>query len=118
MKVLSMSDRLSFISAELPSSVQLLGIGYIMIECQSSFVPAISFEGYCSNMLCSMVCASQLFGGPERSAVTAGLFHWIELIGFWCSWISPTAWPNPRKMTRRASSSDTPGVNQPKFMVG
>ena len=31
-------------------------------------------------MLCSIVSRSQLFGGPERSAITAGLFQSIALI--------------------------------------
>src|SRR5436190_3705091 len=118
MNFVSVSERALFIPAELPSVVQLFGIGYIMIECQSSFVPAISFDGYCSNMLCSIVALSQLLGGPDRSAITAALFHLIVLTGFWCSWISPRAWPNSCKMTRLASSSLTSGVNQPKFIVG
>src|SRR5262249_36330776 len=65
MNFLSVSDRLSFKPAELPSWVQLLGIGYIMMELQSSLVPAISFCGYSSNMLSSIVAASQSLGGPD-----------------------------------------------------
>src|SRR3954470_12454325 len=30
----------------------------------------------------------------------------------------PSAWPNSCKMTRQASASLTPGVSQPKFIVG
>src|SRR5882757_5396724 len=118
MNVLSASERSLFRTAELPSNVQPLGMWYIIIECQSSLVPAISLDGYFSNILCSIVSGSQLLGGPDRSAITAGLFHLIAFTGFWCSWIRPRPWPNSCRMTRRASSSVTSGVSHPKFMVG
>src|SRR4051794_7992430 len=119
MNDLSTGDSVVFMpTAWLGSSTQLFAIGYIMIDDLSRLVPWMLCFGYFSNMLWSMVALSQLFGGPERSWYTAGLFHLIASTGFWCSWIRPSAWPNSCRMTRSASWSFTPGVSQPKFIVG
>src|SRR5438874_2229305 len=118
MNFLSTGESALFSPAEKPLVVQDLGIGYIMIEVASKSVELVSFLEYASNMLCSITSSGQLFGGPDKSRITLGLFHLIPPAGLWCSWISPSAWPNSCNTTRRICSSVEVGVSQPKFIVG
>src|SRR5262245_44225245 len=78
---LSFAERWPFSPTEKPSVVQRAGIGYNMIESRSNCVKFVSAALYGSNILCSMTSRDQLFGGPERSRVTAARFQWMPPAG-------------------------------------
>src|SRR5882672_11068568 len=79
----SVGESSEFSPAENPSVVHDFGIGYIMIELASTGVPVTSPGAYRLKMLFSIVASSQLFGGCERSWMTAARFQWIGFSGFW-----------------------------------
>ena len=109
----SVGDSFSLRPTEKPSVVQEAGIGYIMIDSRSTGVLETSPGSYRLKMLFSMVASSQLLGGPDRSAMTAARFQETGVLGFWCSWMRPSAWPNSCRTTLRSSSSGESGVSQP-----
>ncbi|MCY1559206.1 hypothetical protein D9M68_962190 [compost metagenome] len=73
-------------------------------------VPLIWSARYLFSTLWRMVASLQLLGGPERSRITAASFHSMPPSGFWCSCMSPMAWPN--------SCATVPPSMKPRFMVG
>src|SRR5271157_139074 len=118
MNFLSSSDKSELNPAEKSSVVQDFGIGYIMIELTSLGVASTSSGDAGLSTLNSISSTDQLFGGPESSRITASRFQWIPAMGFWCSWIRPSACPNSCSTTLRKSSSDEFASIQPKFIVG
>src|SRR5215217_5244293 len=82
MNARSCSDSPAFSPIEKPSVVQVAGIGYIMIESGSSFVKLVSCALCGWNMFSSMTSAGQLFGGPERSRMTAARSQLMPPAGF------------------------------------